>query len=93
MPVVYWFYRSFANSFTLCLSVSLVFQALLTVSCLFSRPRQVGGGLTADREKNNRCFTPADPSARTLQVRDKKGVADSRKPTAGSDARSASQAV
>jgi hypothetical protein len=35
MAVVGWFYRSFANSFTVCLIVSFVFQALLAVSLLF----------------------------------------------------------
>jgi hypothetical protein len=52
MAVAGWFYRSFANSFTLCLIVSFVFQALLTVLALFflGQGRQ-GGGLTANNEK------------------------------------------
>jgi hypothetical protein len=35
MTVVCWFYRSFTNSFTVCLIVSLMFQALLAVSFHF----------------------------------------------------------
>jgi hypothetical protein len=64
MPVVCWFYRSFANSFTVCLIVAFVFQALRAVSCPFflGQGRQAGR-LTADNEKNNRCLTPADPPA------------------------------
>ena len=35
MSAAGWFYRSFANSFTLCLIVSFVLQALQAVSCPF----------------------------------------------------------
>jgi hypothetical protein len=35
MPVTGWCYRSFANSFTLCLIVSFVLQALVAVLCPF----------------------------------------------------------
>jgi hypothetical protein len=44
MAVAGWFYRSFANSFTLCLIVSFVFQALLTVSCPFFFSAKAGKG-------------------------------------------------
>jgi hypothetical protein len=45
MPVAGWFYRSFANSFTLCLNVSFVLQTLLAASCLFfNRSRQAERG-------------------------------------------------
>ena len=73
MTVVCWFYRSFTNSFTVCLIVSLVFQALLAVFCPFflGQGRQ-GGRLTANSKKNNRCFITADSSPRTRQVREKK---------------------
>jgi len=55
MPVIGWCYRSFANSFTLCLIVSLVLQALLAVSCsFFAQDRRAGKGLAAVAENDDR---------------------------------------
>ena len=56
MPLAGWFYRSFANSFTLCLIVFFALQTLLAVSCLFllGQDRQAGKGLAAVAENDDR---------------------------------------
>ena len=84
MAVVGWFYRSFANSFTVCLIVSFVLQALLTVSCSFfvsDKAGRQGGGLTANSETNNHCFKPVYPPTCAPQASkgEKNGVAESNK--------------
>ncbi len=85
MAVTGWFYRSFANSFTLCLIGSFGLQALLEVSWLFTWSRQAR--LTANSEKNSGYSKATGSPARTRQVKEqKKGAA-----TIESNARSASQ--
>ncbi len=54
MSAAGWFYRSFANRFTLCLIVSLVFQALLAVSCTIFSAK--AGRLGADSGKGQSLF-------------------------------------
>jgi hypothetical protein len=53
-----WFYRSFANSFTLCLIGSFVLQAFLADACPVFFLVRAGRGLIADSEKCNGGSTP-----------------------------------
>ena len=72
MPVAGWCYRSFANSFTLCLIFSFVLQPSLAVSCPFFSSIKTRRQVTAISEKNPRGSTATDSPAHTQQARKQK---------------------
>ena len=89
MAVTCWFYRSFANSFTLCLIGSFVLQALLAVFWpVFPWSRRAR--LTANSERENSVFHTHCLSSQHTAGEEKNGAADTDTDT-DTDARSASK--